>query len=64
MLKECKTISHSIEIEFECPTKNEIVQQNIVNPSINEGSYYSDWTYQYIEVKCSLCNSNHKFEIM
>ncbi|HLO91560.1 MAG TPA: hypothetical protein VK172_10390 [Lentimicrobium sp.] len=56
-------IRHELVIEFNCPEKREVVTQTILFPSIHESNHFEDWTYQYILVKCSLCDKVHTIEM-
>jgi hypothetical protein len=62
-MKGCKIISHTMTIEYECPTKKETYTLTINNPYINEGHYYEDWSYTYVVFDCPHCKSSHSFEI-
>lgn len=62
-MKTLKVIKHTMTVEFTCPTNNVEQEMEIDNPNIQEGWYYSDWSYKYVEVSCKSCGETHKFEI-
>jgi hypothetical protein len=62
-LNRVKVIKHEMVVEFTCPATMKVINQTIMSPNIGTGEYFSDWTYQYVEIKCSECNNYHKFEI-
>lgn len=62
-MKTLKIIKHSMSVEYICPVKNVKHSTKIENPNIQEGWYYSDWSYKYIDFRCPLCGEKHEFEI-
>jgi len=63
MLKNCKTIKHTIVIEYKCDTNDKTYTIKINSPHIYEGQYYEDWHYSAITFKCPHCEKRHTFEI-
>ena len=62
-MKSCRVIKHTISIEYTCPEKGTKHSVKIENPSIQDGEYFEDWTYKYLEIKCKECGKYHSFEI-
>jgi hypothetical protein len=62
-MKGCKVISHTMTIEYVCPTNEQTYTLEISEPSIREGKYYEDWSYTYVRFHCPHCGKEHSFEI-
>lgn len=62
-MKQARVIKHSITIEYKCPEKESTHSVKLINPNIQTGQYFSDWTYDYVEFKCEFCDKTHRFEI-
>jgi len=62
-MKTCKTIKHTITIEYVCNTDGKKYTITIDDPYINQGQYYEDWHYTAITFDCPHCNKSHSFEL-
>lgn len=59
----CKTIAHTLTVEYKCPADEKTHRVTLVKPTIYEGSRYDDDYYRYINVKCVHCEKSHMLEI-
>lgn len=58
-----KVIKHILSVQYECEETKTKHSVKIENPTIREGSYFSDWHYKYVEIVCKSCGKTHKYEI-
>ena len=64
MALHCKVLEHKIKLKYKCPFTKDEVTVEIDNPSIGEGSYFSDWHYTYTYIyECESCGKSHNVEI-